>query len=44
MNLPPLRTLFFEDLSVGMTDFAFFAGKRRSVQKRAEACNTLSFV
>jgi hypothetical protein len=21
MNLPPLRTLFFEDLSVGMTDY-----------------------
>jgi hypothetical protein len=35
MNLPPLRTLFFEDLSVGMTDFAIFAGSSSSAQKRA---------
>jgi len=35
MNLPPLRTLFFEDLSVGMTDFAIFAGSSKSAQKHA---------
>jgi hypothetical protein len=35
MNLPPLRTLFFEDLSVGMFDFDKFAGSSRSVHKRA---------
>jgi hypothetical protein len=35
MSLQPLRTLFFEDLSVGMTDFALFAGKRRSAQEHA---------
>jgi len=35
MNLPPLRTLFFEDLSVGMTDFAVFAGSSRSTHKHA---------
>jgi hypothetical protein len=33
MSLPPLRTLFFEDLSVGMTDFGFFAGKRTSTHE-----------
>jgi hypothetical protein len=35
MNLPPLRTLFFEDLSVGMTYFDKFAGSSRSTHKRA---------
>jgi hypothetical protein len=35
MNLPPLRTLFFEDLSVGMTDFVTLAQKRTSAQKLA---------
>jgi len=35
MNLPPLRTLFFEDLSVGMSVFAIFAGSSGSAQKLA---------
>jgi hypothetical protein len=35
MSLPPLRTLFFEDLSVGMTDSALSATTRTSGQKVA---------
>jgi hypothetical protein len=35
MSLQPLRTLFFEDLSVGMTDFVILAGNSRSTHKRA---------
>jgi hypothetical protein len=35
MSLQPLRTLFFEDLSVGMTDFAIFAGSSGSAHERA---------
>jgi hypothetical protein len=35
MSLPPLRTLFFEDLSVGLTDFAICAGSSSSAQKHA---------
>ena len=27
MSLQPLRTLFFEDLSVGVTEFGIFAGR-----------------
>jgi hypothetical protein len=38
MNLP-LRTLFFEDLSVGMTDAAILAGKLTSTQRLASSCH-----
>jgi hypothetical protein len=35
MSLQPLRTLFFEDLSVGMTDYGISAGKRTNAHKLA---------
>jgi hypothetical protein len=31
MSLLPLRTLFFEDLSVGMTYFGIYAGSSRGM-------------
>ena len=31
MSLQPLRTLFFEDLSVGMTELVIFAGPKRTL-------------
>jgi hypothetical protein len=37
MSLLPLRTLFFEDLSVGMTDFGIFAGWRTNQRKLVSA-------
>jgi hypothetical protein len=37
MNLPPLRALFFEDLSVGMTEFVIFPGKRKSTHELVRA-------
>jgi hypothetical protein len=38
MSLQPLRTLFFEDLSVGMTEFVIFAGERTSTHELVSAC------
>ena len=41
MSLQPLRTLFFEDLSVGMTDFGILAGSRTSQHKLVSACTLI---
>ena len=38
MSLQPLRTLFFEDLSVGMTDFGIVRG---IAHEPAQACKCL---
>ena len=40
MSLLPLRTLFFEDLSVGMTEFVIFAGKRKSTHLACKILNS----
>ena len=41
MSLLPLRTLFFEDLSVGMTEFVIFAGKGTSAHELVRACTLI---